>query len=408
MRVALLGPDMFAGFHDFARALAEVGARVVGVGKTPRHRLRAGLSRYLEQWVEVQDPFNGQVVAAAVRRVLRGRELDRLETVEERLVVAAADARLALGLPGLSPEAARLCRDKARMKAAWREAGIPCAESAVVKTPNELYAFSERVGFPLVMKPRAGLGSQKTFRLENKKDLEIAASFYRLRSGGEAMVEEFVEGHEGFYDTLTVNGQPALEFVSHYYPSVLEALSRREISPQIVATNRLSAPGYRELFEVGRKVLRVLGITTSATHMEWFFGPNGLKVSEIGARPPGERIWDLYCHAHDLDLYRCWAEAIVFEAVRAKPSCRFAAGSVQVRPSCDGRIARYEGLDAILKKYGSLVFAKEIPPLGRRTVPIEKGYLSNLWLRLKHPDYDRLRAILNEIGSTVRVFAVPY
>ncbi len=407
MRVVLLGPDLFSAFHEFARALEEAGAKVVGVGSTPRHRLRAGLVRHLERWVEVRNPQDGQEVAMAVRRALRGRELDRLETVEERFVVSAAEARHALGLPGLGPEAARLCRDKARMKAAWREAGIPCADSALIRSGAELAAFVERVGLPIVVKPRAGLGSQRTFRLESLKDCSTVLTLFRIGLGGEAIAEEFVEGHEGFYDTLTVNGQPVLEFVSHYYPSVLEALSRREVAPQIVTTNRLNAPGYRELFQAGRQVLQSLGITTSATHMEWFFGSKGLKVSEIGARPPGERIWDLYCQAHDLNLYRCWADAIVRGHVEARPSSRFAAGSVQVRPNRDGRILRYVGLERVLRKYGELIFAKEIPPPGRKTVPIEKGYLSNLWLRLKHPDYDRLRAILDEIGHTVRVLAVP-
>jgi hypothetical protein len=41
-----------------------------------------------------------------------------------------------------------------------------------------------------------------------------------------------------------------------------------------------------------------LGIGTAATHMEWFFGPKGLKFSEIGCRPPGVGHWDVYCAAN--------------------------------------------------------------------------------------------------------------
>jgi SAM-dependent methyltransferase len=50
--------------------------------------------------------------------------------------------------------------------------------------------------------------------------------------------------------------------------------------------------------------IEVLGIETSATHMEWFYGPKGLKFSEIGCRPPGVRTWDLYNVGNDMDLYR--------------------------------------------------------------------------------------------------------
>ena len=45
--------------------------------------------------------------------------------------------------------------------------------------------------------------------------------------------------------------------------------------------------------------------------MEWFFGPKGLRFSEIGCRPPGVGAWDLYSAGNDMDLYREWADAIV-------------------------------------------------------------------------------------------------
>src|SRR5436190_17517520 len=108
-----------------------------------------------------------------------------------------------------------------------------------------------------------------------------------VAQGGTVDVEEFIEGHEGFYDTLSIDGTVVHEFISHYYPGVLEAMRTRWISPQVVTTNRVDAPGYGELKEMGRRVIKALGIETSATHMEWFASPKGLRFSEIGCRPPG-------------------------------------------------------------------------------------------------------------------------
>ena len=133
-------------------------------------------------------------------------------------------------------------------------------------------------------------------------------------------IEEFVEGHEGFYDTLAVNGRVAFDFISHYYPNVLEAMRTRWISPQIVATNRIHEPGYDEVKEMGARVIAALGIGTSATHMEWFFGPKGLKFSEIGCRPPGVGQWDSYCAAGEFDLYREWAIAVCHGTIDRAPS----------------------------------------------------------------------------------------
>jgi len=402
--VALLGPDLFDAFDEFARALKQAGARVTGVGATSPSRLRRALRHHLDDWVHVRSPFDGEEVARALGR---GRGVDRLETVEERLVEPAASARERLGLPGLSSASARLCRDKPAMKEALRRAGIPCAESAAVESRADLRRFAERVGYPLIVKPRAGLGSLGTFRVESPAELEAAARKLGVERGVSAAVEEFVEGHEGFYDTLTVDGVPRLEFVSHYYPNVLEALSDRRVSPRIAATNRVEQEGYRELREIGRRVIAALGIPTSATHMEWFFGPKGLKVSEIGARPPGERLWDLYCVGNDLDLYLEWARAIAFGRVAARPSRRYATGSVQVRPDRDGRVAGYLGLAEVRRRVGASLFSSSLPRPGSRTVPIEKGYLANAWFRLRHPDYDRLLAQMEEIGQILRVRARP-
>jgi hypothetical protein len=403
--LVLLGPDLFAAFHDFARGLKEAGARVVGVGATPTSRLRAGLRRHLDAWLEVRSPFDGEEVARAVTRGAGRDPIARLETVDERLVEPAAVARARLGLPGQSIDSARLCRDKPAMKEALRRAGLPCAESAGVASRAELDRFVERVGFPVVLKPRAGLGAQQTFRVADRRELERRATELAVGAGGAVAVEEFVEGHEGFFDTLSIDGEPRLEFVSHYYPSVLEALADRRIAPQIAATNRVELGGYAELREVGRRVLRALDLGTGATHMEWFFGPKGLKVSEIGARPPGERIWDLYCEGNELDLYRAWGEAMTGRPVVARASRRWATGSVQVRPDREGRVVSYRGLAEIERRCGAWIWRRELPPPGRRTVPLAKGYLANAWFRLRHPDYDELLRLLSFIGRTLRVHA---
>ncbi|MEM6641257.1 MAG: ATPase, partial [Pseudomonadota bacterium] len=213
------------------------------------------------------------------------------------------------------------------------------------------------------------------------------------------------EGHEGFLDTLTINGQVAHEFATHYYPNVLEAMRERWISPQMVTTNRIGEPGYKEVRAMARKVNEVLGIGTSATHMEWFVGPKGLKFSEIGCRPPGVGQWDVYNAANEFDLYFEWACALVHGEPHTPPSRRFSAGMIALRPECDGRITGYSGVDVIGRKYGNDIVAAHMPEPGTPTQPVEAGYMANAWMRVRHPDYDALRGILNDIGQTIRVHA---
>jgi hypothetical protein len=219
-------------------------------------------------------------------------------------------------------------------------------------------------------------------------------------------VEEFVEGHEGFYDTIAVDGHVAVDFVSHYYPNVLEAMRARWISPQFVSTNRIdSAAEYGELREMGARVIAALGIGTSATHMEWFFGPKGLRFSEIGCRPPGVGAWDLYSAGNDMDLYRAWADAIVHGGTATVPSRRFASGIVALRPSQDGAISGYSGVDELQQRYGEWVIDAHLPSPGTPTQGVEAGYMANAYVRMKHPDFDVLRGMLDEVGRTLHVYA---
>ncbi|MCA9636767.1 MAG: hypothetical protein KC420_12130, partial [Myxococcales bacterium] len=217
--------------------------------------------------------------------------------------------------------------------------------------------------------------------------------------------EEFIEGHEGFYDTMTIGGEVAHEFISHYYPNVLDAMRNRWISPQIISTNRIDAPGYDSVKALGQAVVTAMGIGTAATHMEWFYGPKGLKFSEIGARPPGVGQWDVYCAGNDLDLYIEWAHAIVHGRPFRQASRRFASGLIALRPDRDGRILGYQGVELLHERLGQWVIDAHLPPPGTPTQPIEAGYMANAWVRLRHPNYDTLREMLDLVGQTLKVRA---
>ena len=203
--------------------------------------------------------------------------------------------------------------------------------------------FAAEVGYPIILKPRAGAGASGTQRVDNDRELESAIVDQGLDRGASVAAEEFIEGHEGFYDTISIGGRVVHEFISHYYPNVLEAMRTRWISPQIVTTNRVDAPGYNDLRRMGQKVIEALGITTSPTHMEWFFGPKGLKFSEIGCRPPGVGVWDLYAAANEFDIYREWAMAVVHGRPGQQTSRRYSAGMIALRPNRDGPDLRLRG-----------------------------------------------------------------
>ncbi len=405
MHVLFIAPHFPANQKQFVRALKAVGAYVTGIGEAPVGMLPQDLKGWLDGYEQVTNVCDTQQMIDTVKAVQARGWVDRLEATVEAHMYTAARVREATGIPGISYEQTVLCRDKTLMKAFMRKNGIPCAASTAAASVQEVVDFGEQVGYPIILKPRDGAGAASTWRVNSAAELEPALRDTGVAQGRSVAVEEFIEGHEGFYDTLTAGGQIAHEFVSHYYPNVLEAMRTRWISPVIITTNRINADGYSELKNLGRNVIAKLGLQTAPTHMEWFYGSKGLKFSEIGARPPGVGQWDLYCAANDVDLYKEWAFAITHNACPSPLSRNYSAAIINLRPTQDGVIKGYHGVDEIDRKYGKWIIKCHFPPVGSSTQPVSAGYMANAWIQIKYPDYDDLRAILEEIGRTIKVIA---
>ncbi|HKX66098.1 MAG TPA: ATP-grasp domain-containing protein [Intrasporangium sp.] len=406
MNIIFVEPAFPANQRRFVHALASVGANVYGIGESDDAHLGDDLRGAMRGYYRVGSVTNVQQLIDAVRFFQDKVWIDALEATIEAHTMPAAQAREATNIPGTSVRTTWLCRDKPSMKDALRAAGVPTAESAAIDSSAEAKQFADRVGYPLIVKPRAGAGALGTVRVDS--DDELVGALQRF--GGEGTtsiaIEEFVQGHEGFYDTITLEGRVAHDWVTHYYPNVLEAMRHRWISPQFITTNRVEGNEfYAEVRELGRRVIDALGIETSATHMEWFYGPKGLRFSEIGCRPPGVGAWDLYSAANDVDVYREWAHVITHRRPEQPMKRTYAAGLVALRPDRDGVVTGYDGIDDIQHRLGEWIIDGHFPPVGQGTQPVEAGYMANAYVRLRHPDYDAARAMLDDVGRTIKVHA---
>jgi formate-dependent phosphoribosylglycinamide formyltransferase (GAR transformylase) len=406
MNIVFVEPGFPNNQRRFVLALAGVGANVIGIGESDDWALDPQLRDAMTGYYKVSNVTNVREMTDAVRFIQSKVWVDKLEATVESHTMAAAQVREATGIPGTSVHATWLCRDKPSMKEALRQVGVPTAASIAADHADEIWEFAAKIGYPLILKPRAGAGAQDTMRVDNDTELAHAITLFGAHGATSIAVEEFVEGHEGFYDTICKNNQVVHDWTTHYYPNVLEAMRTRWISPQFVTTNRTSDSSfYGEVAELGRRVIEAFDIGTSATHMEWFYGPKGLRFSEIGARPPGVGAWDLYSAANDVDVYREWAH-IQTHGVPEQPMRRpYSAGIVALRPDRDGVITGYSGIDDIFGRYGEAIIDTHFPHVGHMTQGVEAGYMANAYVRMRHPDYDTLRGMLDDVGRTIHVYA---
>ena len=58
------------------------------------------------------------------------------------------------------------------MKQVFLKAGVNVARYCLVNSFEEVMAFIENVGYPVVVKPDNGVGASSTYKLNNYQDLE--------------------------------------------------------------------------------------------------------------------------------------------------------------------------------------------------------------------------------------------
>ena len=398
----MISPGFPLEMAYFTRALAEVGATVIGVGDQPVDVLppeaRAALAHY--EHVSLADE---DAVIAALQGLSRHARIDQVECLWEPYMVLAARIREVLGLPGMTVAQTLPFRDKELMKQVLDGAGIRTPRHASTGTNAGIYAAAEQIGYPLIIKPIAGAGSADTYRVDSLTELESVLPM--IGHVETVSVEEFVDAEEFTYDTICGAGSILYDNVSWYRPRPLQARSHEWISPQTVALRDLDRAELTGGSAMGHQVITALGFTAGFTHMEWYRKADGEVVfGEIGARPPGARTVDVMNYACDADLFRTWAAAVI--TGNAEPISRpYNAVSIFKRARGSGLITRVEGLNRLLAEHGDSVCVLDLLPVGAHRRDWRATLISDGMIILRDPDLDRLVMIADRFGSELQLYA---
>jgi hypothetical protein len=196
------------------------GVKLALVTAEPADRLPPRLRDCLAGHWRVDDPLDAGQIAWAVEG-LSGQlgPVRRLLAVLEQLQVPVATVREQLGIPGMDAATARNFRDKDQMKTVLEAAGVPCARHRLATGAAAAAEFAAVAGFPLVVKPPAGAGAKSTFRLDDRADLQAWLEAAPPAPDRPALIEEFLVGTEGSYDSVMVDGEIVWDSISDYLPT---------------------------------------------------------------------------------------------------------------------------------------------------------------------------------------------
>ena len=273
-RVLLVLPTATYRAPDFLDAAARLGAEVV-VGSEHRQAMSSSMGDRAVT-LSLSRP---ELAADQIERLAGRSPLDAIVAVDDGGTRAAALAADRLGLRGNAPEAVARARDKAKMRAAFDQAGIQQPAWRVGSDPGA-------VGFPCVLKPLTRSGSQGVIRANTPEEATAAAARIRAILGdedAELLVERFAEGGEvavegllqaGHLEVLAVFDKPDPLEGPYFEETIYVTPSRHR--PEVLAqVHRLTA-----------EAAKALGLSEGPIHAELRLGPP-LSVLELAARSIG-------------------------------------------------------------------------------------------------------------------------
>ena len=364
MNYIFISPHFPHTYWQFCDRLHRNGINVLGIGDAPYDQLEQPLREALTEYYRVDSLEDyDQVYRAVAFFAFRYGKIDWVESMNEYWLEQDARLRTDFNIrTGIQKDRISFIKEKSLMKKLYLEAGIPTARQHVVTSRDAGKAFTEKVGYPVIVKPDVGVGATHTWKLENDEDLE---AFYDNLPAAPYVMEEFIEGEICSYDAiLDSRCEPLFESMT-VWPPVMDIVNK---DLDLMYYTCPEVP--EKLRELGRKTVKAFGVDRRFVHLEFFRLTKGRKglgkpgdfaALEVNMRPAGGYTPDMMDFAHSTDVYQIYADMVAFDRRNVPEStehfyCVYASRK-------DGHVyARTH--DEIMARYGSrMMMQEEMPPM---------------------------------------------
>jgi hypothetical protein len=306
MNVVYISPHFPPQYHRFCLELKRAGANALGIGDAPCDALPDAVRQSLTEYYHLplmED--RDALIRACGYFTHRYGKIDRIDSLNEHWLAVEARLRDDFNVFGVRGDEVNAIRQKSRMKEIFSKAGVSVAPGAVVRTMDEARALVDRIGYPVVAKPDAGVGALDTFRLDSDADLE---RFFRTKPAVDYILEGFVCGTITSFDGLTDREGAPVFWTSHVFSQgIMETVNE---SLHLYYYSLKEIPPVLE--DLGRRCLKAFKVRERFFHIEFFdTGDGNFTALEVNMRPPGGFTTDMFNYACDIDVYRLWAELLV-------------------------------------------------------------------------------------------------
>jgi hypothetical protein len=353
MNVVFLSPHFPTHYYRFCSSLKAAGANVLGIGEEPYDNLAQEVRTALSEYYRVDDMHNyDDLVRACGFFTHRYGKIDRLDSLNEYWLSTEARLRDDFNIFGVRGTEIDFIRRKSRMKAKFREAGVPVARGQIVHTADDAHSLIRETGYPVIAKPDDGVGAIATYRLNGNQDL---AAFFETKPDTDYIMEEFISGTIYSFDGLADRSGNPVFFTAHTFSQgIMETVNEAR---HLYYYSLRDIPAGLE--KIGRDCLRAFNVRERFFHIEFFQTAADQYVSlEVNMRPPGGYTTDMFNYACDIDIYRIWAELLVHDRAAVNYTrnyhCCYASRKSSLRYT--------HSHEDILARYGSFMVQIESVP----------------------------------------------
>jgi hypothetical protein len=174
----------------------------------------------------------------------------------------------------------------------------------------------------------------------------------------------------------------------------------------MLSVRDLEQPHIKPGLELGRGVLKALGMGDGMTHMEWFRTESGEVVfGEIACRPGGACVVDMMNYTSDVDLFREWARVSTQKTFAGPSERKYNVGIVFKRAQGQGRITNLVGLTEFYARYRPYIVEDTLFRPGTPRRDWKSTLLSDGYLVVRHPDWNVAKEMMFAAASNIHLYA---
>ena len=321
MNFIFISPAFPKKFWQWCDALKNNGVTVLAIGDTPYEELCTELKNSLTEYYKVNNMEDyDQMYRAVAYLAHKHGKIDWIESNNEYWLEQDARLRTDFNVnTGLKSDKIMFIKEKSEMKKLYAQGGIRTARQIMARDGFEAAKrFSEEAGYPLFVKPDVGVGATDSYKINNADELN---NFYQKPNYGDYVIEEFVTGDICTYDAIiNSKGEPLVESMCVCPPSIAD-----------IVNNNLDSTYYveKEINENlrfwGRQTVKAFDVRSRMVHLEFFRlnrahiglgNPGDFVALEVNMRPGGGFTPDMINYAHEVDVYKIWAEMVAYDERR--------------------------------------------------------------------------------------------